>query len=409
LTPEGALVEEAELKVIGMISGTSFDAVEALLVELELEGDVIVCDLVEHHSVPYPSATHDAIAALLPPAASTIEQVCRLDVEIGQFFAAVAQGLVDRHGPVDAVCSHGQTVYHWVEGDVARGTLQLGEPAWIAELTGATVVSDVRSRDIACGGHGAPLASLLDVLLLGPHPSATSGSLNLGGIANVTVVGPARPPIAFDIGPANALMDVVVQVLSEGRESFDRDGAIAAQGHPDEYLVARLLDDPYFSLPPPKSTGKEYFNYRYVADRLPDGRDLNAADLLASVTAASAEMVAIALRPFHLRELVVAGGGTRNPTLMGELEARLPGVPTRKIDDLGVREAAKEALVFAVIGFLTLNRIPATIPSCTGASKPSVLGSITPGAGPLPLPPVVPEGARATPTRLVVRTPLSAR
>jgi anhydro-N-acetylmuramic acid kinase len=392
-----------------MISGTSFDAVEALLVELELDGEALVCDLVEHRSVPYPSATRDSIAALLPPAAATIEQVCRLDVEIGKFFATVAKGLVDQHGPVDLVCSHGQTVYHWVEGDVAKGTLQLGEPAWTAELTGAAVVSDVRNRDIACGGHGAPLASLLDVLLLGSHPSATSGSLNLGGIANVTVVGPDGPPIAFDIGPANALMDAVVQALSDGAESFDRDGALAAQGHPDNDLVDRLLDDPYFSLPPPKSTGKEYFNFGYVRNRLPEGRDINAADLVASLTAASAEMVAMALRPFHLSELVVAGGGTRNPVLMGELEARLPGVPVRKIDDLGVPEAAKEALVFAVIGFLTLGGIPATIPSCTGAAKASVLGSITPGAGPLPLLPVPAAGPRATPTRLLVRTPLPAR
>ncbi len=409
MTPGGALVEEAELKVIGMISGTSFDAVEALLVELELDGEVLVCDLVEHRSVPYPSATRDVIAALLPPAASTIEQVCRLDVEIGQFFATVAKSLVDRHGPVDVVCSHGQTVYHWVESDVARGTLQLGEPAWTAELTGAAVVSDVRNRDIACGGHGAPLASLLDVLLLGSNPSATSGSLNLGGIANVTVVGPERPPIAFDIGPANALMDAVVQVLTEGEESFDRDGALAAQGQPVKYLVDRLLDDPYFSLPPPKSTGKEYFNFGYVSSRLPERRDIAVPDLLASLTVASAEMVARALRPFQLHELVVAGGGTRNPVLMGELEVRLPGVPVRRIDDLGVPEAAKEALVFAVIGFLTLCGIPATIPSCTGATKASVLGCITPGVGPLPFPPAQPAGPRATPTRLLVRTPLPAR
>ena len=270
-----------------MISGTSFDAVEALLVELEHDGEVLVCDLVEHRSVPYPRATHDSIAALLPPAASTIEQVCRLDVEIGQFFGTVAKDLVERHGPVDVVCSHGQTVYHWVEGDVARGTLQLGEPAWIAELTGAAVVSDVRNRDIACGGHGAPLASLLDVLLLGSQPSATSGSLNLGGIANVTVVGPDQPPIAFDIGPANALMDVFVHALTGGEESFDRDGALAARGKPDTYLVDRLLDDPYFSLPPPKSTGKEYFNFGYVSSRLPEGREITPEDLLASLTVAS--------------------------------------------------------------------------------------------------------------------------
>ncbi|MGD0809611.1 MAG: anhydro-N-acetylmuramic acid kinase [Acidimicrobiales bacterium] len=394
------------MRVIGMISGTSFDAVEALLVELEHDGEVLVCDLVEHRSVPYPRATHDSIAALLPPAASTIEQVCRLDVEIGQFFGTVAKDLVERHGPVDVVCSHGQTVYHWVEGDVARGTLQLGEPAWIAELTGAAVVSDVRNRDIACGGHGAPLASLLDVLLLGSQPSATSGSLNLGGIANVTVVGPDQPPIAFDIGPANALMDVFVHALTGGEESFDRDGALAARGKPDTYLVDRLLDDPYFSLPPPKSTGKEYFNFGYVSSRLPEGREITPEDLLASLTVASAEMVAMALRPYDLDDLVVAGGGTRNPTLMGQLQARLPGVPVRRIDELGVPEEAKEALVFAVIGFLTLSGITATIASCTGAARPSVLGSITPGAGPLPVPTVPPAGARVCPTRLRVRTPL---
>lgn len=392
-----------------MISGTSFDAVEALLVELELDGEVLVCDLVDHLSVPYPSATREAIAALLPPSISTIEQVCRLDVAIGQFFATVAKALVDQHGPADAVCSHGQTVYHWVEGDVARGTLQLGQPAWIAELTGAAVVSDVRNRDIACGGHGAPLASLLDVLLLGSHPSVASGSLNLGGIANITVVGPDRPPVAFDIGPANALMDAAVRALTDGHESYDRDGALAARGHPDDYLVDRLLDDPYFSLPPPKSTGKEYFNFDYLSRRLPEGRDLNHEDLLASLTVASAEIVAMALRPFRLHELVVAGGGTRNPTLMAELHARLPGVPMRTTDDFGVPEAAKEALVFAVIGFLTLCGLPATIPSCTGAARPCVLGSVTPGAGPLLLPLAAPAADRVAPVRLVVRSPLPSR
>ncbi len=403
------------MRVIGMISGTSFDAVEALLANFELDGDVLVCHLVEHRSVAYPPPVARSISEILPPSPTTIEQVCRLDVAIGRFFGEVAKELADEHGGVDAVCSHGQTVYHWVEGTTARGTLQLGEPAWIAELTGAMVVSDVRNRDIAAGGHGAPLASLLDVLLLGGSPTPV-GSLNLGGIANVTVLGPGHEPIAFDIGPANALIDAAVEWLSGGEKRFDRDGAWAAQGQADAALVARLLDDPYFALPPPKSTGKEYFNLGYVTRRL-EGGGTSAADLLASLTVATAESVAAALRPYEPGELIVAGGGTRNLTLMAALQARLPGVPMRRTDELGVPEAAKEALVFAIIGFLTLNGLPATVPSCTGAARPSVLGSLTPGRAPLAdllapglLAPAVGGGGQVprAPTRLVVGPPLSS-
>ncbi len=391
------------MRVIGMISGTSFDAVEAVLADLELRDDVLACDLVEHRSVSYPPAVRDAISAMLPPAATTIEQVCQLDVAVGQFFGSVAKDILGTHGGVDAVCSHGQTVFHWVEGGAARGTLQLGEPAWIAEATGAAVVSDVRNRDVAAGGHGAPLASLLDVLLLGREPPVASGSLNLGGIANATIVARGREPIAFDVGPANALLDATVEWLTSGEERYDRGGDRAARGQVDPQLVRRLLDDPYFSLPPPKSTGKEYFNLGYVTSRLDDrdGPDLHVDDLLASLTVATAEMVASALRPFDLGELLVAGGGTRNAFLMGELRSRLPGVRIRRTDELGVPEAAKEALVFAIIGFLTLSGLPATIPSCTGALRPSVLGSITPGQRPAPA--QAPPG-QGSPTRLVMRS-----
>jgi len=384
-----------------MISGTSYDAIEAVAADLELDGATIVADLRAHVSAPYPDELRAAIAALLPPATTTIDEVCRVDTLVGQRFAEVAAAVAEQafDGPADVVCSHGQTVFHWVEGGRALGTLQLGQPAWIAERTGSTVVADVRARDLAAGGHGAPLASLLDVLLLG-RSDAVCGSLNLGGIANVTIVGPGLEPVAFDNGPANALLDAVVAWRTDGRETFDRDGARAARGTVDDELLARFLDEPYYDSAPPKSTGKELFHLPYVRDRL-DGRDPQLDDLLATLTALTAEVVARDLRRFAVTEVVAAGGGTRNRTLMSELERRLPGVAIGTIDAYGVPAAAKEGLVFALIGFLTVHGLPAIVPSCTGARHESVLGAVVPGRTPL----AAVAGA-PLPAALVVRTPL---
>ncbi len=392
------------MRVIGMISGTSFDAIETVAAELELRGTTVVAALHGHVSAPYPPSLRDAIAALLPPAATSIEEVWRIVTAIGECFAQAASELASQcfDGRVDLICSHGQTVFHWVEDGHARGTLQLGQPAFIAERTGATVVSDVRSRDIAAGGHGAPLASLLDVLVLGSNPERTCGSLNLGGIANVTVVGPDREPLAYDIGPANALMDAVVSARSDGRESFDRDGAAAARGQLDQELLSVLLEEPYYAAPAPKSTGKELFHLPYLLERIGD-RTIATDDLLATLTTLSAEVVASDLRQLGVSEVVAAGGGTRNRTLMGELARRLPGVPIDMIDRYGIRESAKEGLLFALIGYLTVHGLPGAIPSCTGARTATVLGSITPGTRPLVL-----ASRPLPPTRLVVETPLPA-
>ena len=397
-----ATSEDTTMRVIGMISGTSYDAVEAVAVDIALDDQTLVCDLLGHVSAPYAPEVRAAVAGILPPAPTTIEAVCRLDTALGQAFASVAGDVMDRYcgGRVDVVCSHGQTVFHWVEGGAARGTLQLGQPAWIAERTGATVVSDVRSRDIASGGQGAPLASLLDVLLLGGRRDAVRVALNLGGIANVTVLDPTRPPYAFDTGPANALTDAAVRWLTHGAADFDRDGRRAAAGAVDQRLLTRLLADPYYAAPPPKSTGKERFHLEYLLEAL-EGRTIPADDLVATVTALSAETVARAVRETGAAEVVASGGGTRNPTLMAELTRRLPGVTVRRTDDYGVPEGAKEALVFALIGFLTLHGLPGAIASCTGARHASVLGSITPGR----TAPSWGSGAR-TPSRLVIRTPL---
>jgi anhydro-N-acetylmuramic acid kinase len=389
------------MRVIGMISGTSFDAIEAVAAVLELDGEALVADLREHVSADYPPELQAAIAASLPPASTSVEEVCRLDTAIGRRFAEVAAALAASsfRGEVDVVCSHGQTVYHWVEGASALGTLQLGQPAFIAESTGATVVADVRARDVAAGGQGAPLASLLDVLLLGRNPDRVRGSLNLGGISNVTVVGPGRQPLAYDIGPANALMDAVLSAATDGRETFDAGGEHAARGAVDPELLEVLLDEAYYALPGPKSTGKELFHLAYVRERVGDRR-IETDDLLATLTALTAETVAAELRRLDVADVVAAGGGTRNPTLMGELSRRLPGVAIEPFDVLGVSEAAKEALLFAVIGFLTVHGLPGTIPSCTGAGHASILGAILPGRAPVNL------ANGAAPSRLVIRTPL---
>jgi anhydro-N-acetylmuramic acid kinase len=355
-------------------------------------------------SAPYPPEVRDAIAGILPPAPTTIEQVCRLDTAIGQTFAEVAAALEEQlDAPADVICSHGQTVFHWVEGGRALGTLQLGQASYIAERTGATVVSDVRTRDLAAGGHGAPLASLVDVLLLGGRTDRVRGSLNLGGIANVTVVGPDREPIAYDIGPASALMDAVLRDATGGREQYDADGVRAARGTVDADLLAALLAEPYYAAAAPKSTGKELFHLAYVQAHV-GGRAIALDDLVATLTMLTAETVAADLRREGVGEVVAAGGGTRNPTLMRWIGERLPGVEVTTIDAYGVAEAAKEALIFALVGFLTVHGLPSSIPSCTGAAHASVLGTVTAGARPLPLTP----DARA-PERLVVRTPLGAR
>ena len=414
-------------RVIGMLSGTSCDAVDAAVAELSFEplepgagesreeaarageqraGLGIVLRPLGLHSEPYPAQLRDRLAAALPPVGTTLEQVCRLDTALGQFFGEVAAraNAALAEGRADLVVSHGQTVYHWVAGAQALGTLQLGGPAWIAEATGLPVLSDLRTRDIARGGQGAPLAAVLDaLLLLGGAAGEGRGALNLGGIANITVRGPKAAVLAYDLGPANALLDAVVTEASGGRERMDTDGAWARRGRVDRELLALLLDEPYYRLPPPKSTGKELFHPGYLGERvraLGRGREPSAADLAATVTELTAELVARACREHGLRELVVSGGGVRNPVLMERIETLCAPVRLRRPEEFGLPAQAKEGYLFALLGFLSLHGLPGTLPSATGArgAEGALLGSLTPGAGPLRLP----EPQRARPSRLRV-------
>lgn len=388
------------MHVIGLVSGTSCDAIEGLLCELTLDGPQLTARLLAHLSRPYPADLAGALAGMLPPAPTTLEAVCRLDAAVGHCFASLAVELARcaPSGRVELVASHGQTVFHGVDdGGRAFGTLQLGQAAVIAEATGATVVSDLRNRDVAAGGQGAPLTSMVDWLLVGAGCREPTALVNIGGIANVTLLAPGRAPMAYDIGPGNALLDAVARWASAGRASCDHDGALAGAGRFDPGALAALGEDPYFSLPAPKSTGRERFHLGYVLDRLAH-RPLSVPDLLRTCTVFTAELVATELRAHAVSRVLVSGGGTRNPVLMAELRARCAPAVIESIDVLGVPEGAKEALVFAVLGFLSAHGLAGNLPSCTGAHHAVVLGTLTPGRHwPVPL------AASAAPERLVVR------
>jgi len=384
------------VRVIGLMSGTSYDAIDAAAAELDLDGDSLVLRPLGLVSETYDDGLRDTLAAALPPAHTSLAEVCRLDTLIGQAFAAAAvradHELCDGQG--ELVASHGQTVYHWAQDGQVRGTLQLGQPAWIAEATGLPVVADFRPRDIAAGGQGAPLVSLVDRLWLRGRPG-TPVALNLGGIANLT----APDGTAFDTGPACALLDAATRGLSGGRLHYDVDGALAARGTVHEPLLQRLLAEPYYALPAPKTTGKELFHLGYLRDALAGFGTLTAEDVIATLTRLTSRTVADAVRAVRATEVIASGGGTRNPVLMAMLGAELPGVALRTSDALGLPSDAKEAYAFAVLGFLTLHGLAGTDPASTGARHPSVLGSITPGRNGLRVPP----RADRAPVRLVLK------
>ena len=373
------------MKVLGMISGTSHDGIDVAVVDFRIDGDVLRGTVLHSDSVPYDPALRAHLVHTLPPAQLRYSDVCELDTRIGQAFAEVAAGAIAASGPVDLICSHGQTVFHWVDGTSALGTLQLGQPAWIAERTGTPVVADVRARDITVGGQGAPLVSLMDVLLLGDLPGSPA-ALNLGGISNMTVLRHAGGPIAYDIGPSNALIDAAVRQLTDGALGYDAEGRMGASGKVDEGLLAALLMEPYYALPVPRSTGKELFNTAYLEAILGRHPDIAGADLVATLTALTAQTVADAVAAQAVDTLVCSGGGCDNATLMAMLRERAMGVEVRLTSEFGAPTDTKEAICFALIGWHTAHGLPGIIASCTGAREARVLGAIVPGASQLRLP-----------------------
>ncbi len=380
------------MRLIGLMSGTSLDGVDAALVDVEGTGpDDLRIRVLHAVTVPYTDErrqlSHDAIVA------GSAEALCTLHAELGEWLAeaalAVCAGADVDIRTVDAIGSHGQTVWHRPPSEGCRGaTLQLGDAATLAERTGRPVVSDFRTRDVAAGGQGAPLVPWTDQILFA-LPDRARALQNLGGIGNVTRVPPrgsAEPVWAFDTGPGNALIDAAVEIATGGRHRYDRDGRLAARGRVDPALVDELLRHPYFAAEPPKSTGREAFGRPFV-ERLvealqPEG-DQDWMDLVATLTEVTARSVADAYRrwvlPRGVDEVVLTGGGARNPVLAGRIRALLDPLPVLDGGALDVDPDAKEAVAFAVLAWAHLAGIPANLPSATGAAGPRVLGSLTPG------------------------------
>jgi anhydro-N-acetylmuramic acid kinase len=370
--------------VVGLISGTSADGIDAALVAIDGAGESTRARLLDFRTRPFAPALRSRVLGLGDARAQELLDVHYL---LGEEFARAALDVIEparRQGiEVDLIGSHGQTARHHprvASPDGRAATLQLGEPAVIAERTGLPVIADFRPRDVAAGGEGAPLVPLVDWILF-RRPGATRACLNLGGIANVTVVTERRDGVrAFDLGPANMPMDVVVSAWTGGAATFDEGGARAAGGREDPALVAACLEHPYLALPPPKSTGREAFGDVFVGPLLARYRG-READLLASLTRFVAESVAQGVRrwvPEPVAEVLVSGGGVRNRTLMRRLEEALAPVPVKSIAEAGMDPDAKEAVAFAILANETLHGHPGNVPGATGASGPRVLGTIVP-------------------------------
>ncbi len=377
--------------VVGLMSGTSADAIDAALVEWPEDGAAKPFRLIAYREFPHTESLQNEIHCLAAgdlPGAKMLEELVRLDRVIADQFAeatlSLLRGCGVELGQVAAIASHGQTVAHHPEHG---GSLQIGCPARLAERLGRPVIADFRRRDLAMDGEGAPLAPFLHHALFS-HPSETRGVLNLGGIANLTWLPAGGDPeavMAFDVGPANALLDGVVGLATDGEERFDRGGTRAAAGRVRTAWLAEMLADPYLHREPPKSTGRERYGLAEAREWLArsEREGVSLPDLVATLAAGSTQAIAMAWRRMADRQgetgparLFVGGGGVHNVHVMNSLREALPGVDVEPMDAAGVPSDAVEAMAFSLMGRNTLLQLPNQLPQCTGAPHARVLGVI---------------------------------
>ncbi|HEX4002823.1 MAG TPA: anhydro-N-acetylmuramic acid kinase [Candidatus Acidoferrales bacterium] len=383
------------MRVLGMMSGTSADGIDVALVRISGAPPDISAEFEAHHHVPFRPFVRETILRLANGAPTTTAEISELDFILGEELARAALAASKKWGvpmrEISLIGSHGQTIFHLgasarLQGKVrAPSTLQIGEINVIAERTGVTTVGDFRPADMAAGGQGAPLVPFVDYLLY-RDPKQGRAALNIGGIANVTVIpGGAAPEdvFAFDTGPGNMVIDALVEQITRGRASYDRDARVALSGRTIPELLLRLMREPYLRKRPPKSAGREQFGQPYAQELLTWGHRHHAgpADIVRTATVFTALSIADAFRRLILPrtqvdELIVTGGGAKNPLIMAQLAAAVPGIEIIPPTRFGVPPEAKEAFAFAALAYETYHGRPSNVPSATGARHPVVLGKI---------------------------------
>ena len=386
-------------RVIGLISGTSVDGIDAALVEISGTELDLKVELLAGVTYPYPAELRERILAVGAGVAISMAELAEIDDAIAIVFAQAAQNIQIAHQPATLIGSHGQTVYHRPPADRGMGkkttphsplgySLQLGRGALIAHLTGIATVSNFRVADIAIGGHGAPLVPRVDAYLLS-HPQEGRCIQNIGGIGNVAYIPPRHGDWlakirAWDTGPGNSLLDLAVEHLSAGAKTYDEDGNWAASGTPCHPLVEQWLNQDYFHLPPPKSTGRELFGVTYMHQCLKDAQayQLNPADVLATLTELTAASIVHSYRTFlpsMPQRVLLCGGGSRNLYLKQRLQLLLTSIPVGTTDEVGLSADFKEAIAFAVLAYWRNLGIPGNLPTATGAPQEVLLGEIYQG------------------------------
>ncbi len=391
------LKEKKSRNVIGLMSGTSCDGIDACLVRITGNGLSTKVDIIGFETYPYKSEIRELIFEASRKETGTVDKICQLNFILGKLFADAAMKIAGKLSiplsEIDIVGSHGQTIYHISSlkeknDKEVRSTLQIGEPSVIAQETGVTTVADFRTRDIAVGGEGAPLVSYANFVLFG-RDGIGRAIQNIGGISNVTFLpagGNIKEIIAFDNGPGNMIIDRFAEIITDGRLKYDKNGELASKGKLNQDLLERLCTHPYLSKPPPKSTGREDFGIQFSDDLYKELRqdNIDDHDAIATITAFTAKSISDSYRKFiqpyyKIDEVIISGGGVHNPVLFQFLKDYLVDIEISKVDDFGIPSDAMEALAFAILANETISGNPGNVPSATGANESVILGKIIPG------------------------------